>query len=98
LVHEMGLEALRADVESEFESIRHGVLRLPEEEIRRIEAYFAPPPFETLPEEDPAFDAALAADPAFARWVNHNIHPHKVPGYASVTIALKPIGGTPGDA
>ena len=27
-----------------------------------------------------------------------NTEPHRVPGYAMVTISLKPIGGTPGDA
>ena len=35
---------------------------------------------------------------AFAAWHDINVAPHKVPGYAIVTISLKPIGGVPGDA
>ncbi|ADZ71954.1 nitrite/sulfite reductase [Polymorphum gilvum] len=98
LVHETGLDDLRADIESEFEKIRHGVLRLPEEEVRRIEAYFAPPPLEVLPATDAAVEARRVADPAFARFVEHNLNPHRVPGHVSVTISMKPIGGIPGDA
>ncbi|MEM8921618.1 MAG: nitrite/sulfite reductase, partial [Pseudomonadota bacterium] len=32
------------------------------------------------------------------RWAEVNLNPHKVPGYASVTISLKPLGVAPGDA
>ena len=38
------------------------------------------------------------SDPDFALWVDRNCHPHKQPGYVSVTISLKPVGGIPGDA
>src|SRR5690606_40478272 len=31
-------------------------------------------------------------------WLDNNLHPHKQPGYASVTVSLKPVGGAPGDA
>jgi sulfite reductase (NADPH) hemoprotein beta-component len=34
----------------------------------------------------------------FAAFVNTNVHAHKVPGYAVVSISLKPIGAPPGDA
>ncbi|WP_321499421.1 nitrite/sulfite reductase [Breoghania sp.] len=97
LVHETGIEALRADIEAEFEKIRHGVLQLPAEEVRRIEAYFQPPAFD--PSANGArYEAKRAGDPAFAAWAERNVHPHKVAGHASVTISLKPIGGVPGDA
>ena len=97
LVHETGIDELRGDIEAEFEKIRHGVLQLPADEVRRIEAYFA------LPALDPTatsarFDAKRAGNPAFAAWAERNVHPHKVAGHASVTISLKPIGGVPGDA
>ena len=97
LVHETGIDELRGDIEAEFEKIRHGVLRLPADEVRRIEAYFA------LPDLDPAasnarFEAKRAGNPAFAAWAERNVHPHKVAGHASVTISLKPVGGVPGDA
>jgi len=35
--------------------------------------------------------------PAFAAWAKRNVHPHKVPGYAAVTLSLKKTGVPPGD-
>ncbi|MEP0232901.1 nitrite/sulfite reductase [Roseibium sp.] len=98
LVHETGLEELKADIEAEFEKIRYGVLRLPDEAVRRIEAYFAPPPLEVLAVDDAAVEARKASDPAFAQFLAHNLNAHRVPGHTSVTISMKPIGGIPGDA
>ncbi|PCH81962.1 MAG: sulfite reductase [Hyphomicrobiales bacterium] len=97
LVHETGIETLKADVEAEWERIRDGVLKLPVEEVRRIEAYFAPPQFKTLPLTDKNLEMASASNPSFARWVDRNTHAHKQSGYRSVTISAKPIGGIPGD-
>ena len=94
LVHEIGAEAFAAQVEDEWRRIRDGALKLPEQEIKRIDAYFAPPAFETRP----ATAALRAPDRAFDRWVTRNTHAHRRPGYAIVTISLKPIGGIPGDA
>jgi sulfite reductase (NADPH) hemoprotein beta-component len=98
LVHERGIDAIRDEVEAEFASIRHGALDLPAEERERIAAYFAPPDFEDLPIEAGRLTRALGEDPDFAAWIERNIHQHRVPGYASATISLKPIGGVPGDA
>ncbi|WP_029058449.1 nitrite/sulfite reductase [Stappia stellulata] len=97
LVHETGVETLKADIEHAFEEIRHGVLRLPQDEIDRITDYFAAPAFAAGADAD-ALDRATAADPALAAFVERNLQPHKAPGYASVTISLKPIGKAPGDA
>jgi sulfite reductase (NADPH) hemoprotein beta-component len=94
LVDALGVEAFTAQVEEEWQRIRDGALRLPDEEIRRIQAYFAPPAFDTRPAKAPIH----APDPTFDRWVTRNTHAHKQPGYAIVTISLKPIGGIPGDA
>src|SRR6185503_2501762 len=74
--------------------IRDGALKLPAEEIRRIEAYFAPPAYESRS----AKASLRAPDRAFDRWVTRNTDAHRQPGYAIVTISLKPIGGIPGDA
>ncbi|MEH0071444.1 nitrite/sulfite reductase [Pannonibacter sp. Pt2-lr] len=98
LVHETGLEELKADIEAEFEKIRYGVLRLPDEEVRRIETYFAPPALEPRNAVSAKVEARVAGDTAFARFVAHNLNPHRVPGYTSITISMKPIGGIPGDA
>jgi sulfite reductase (NADPH) hemoprotein beta-component len=98
LVHESGMENIAEQVEAEFEANRNGVLRLPEEEVRRIAAYFAPPAYDERPATSTALEAARRADPAFDLWVRHNLSDHRVPGYGIVTISLKPIGGVPGDA
>ena len=50
LVHETGMENIGKEIEAEFEANRHGVLHLPEEEVRRIAAYFAPPAYKTRPD------------------------------------------------
>ncbi len=48
--------------------------------------------------DDPGFRAAIADNRAFANWVKRNVFPHKVPGYAIVTLSLKKTGVPPGDA
>ncbi len=98
LVHEVGAEKFTEMVEDEWQHLKDGPLELPRGEIERIEAYFAPPPYETLPAETPAFEVKRLEDPGFARWVRTNVAPHKVPGYAIANISLKPEGGVPGDA
>jgi sulfite reductase (NADPH) hemoprotein beta-component len=99
LVHQIGADEMRRQVEAEFSEIKaHGALTLPAEEIARIKAYFAPPPFEALDAKSPGTDQFAAATPAFAAWLSTNTHAHRQSGYASATISLKPIGGIPGDA
>ncbi len=98
LVHEMGAEAFTELVEEEWRQIADGALRLPEEELRRIEAYFAPPAFEALDDDPPALALARDNDSAFAAWLRTNAKPHKAPGYAIVDLSLKRIGDVPGDA
>ncbi|GLQ08962.1 sulfite reductase [Devosia yakushimensis] len=98
LVHEEGLETIKGQVEAEFAEVRGGVLTLPSEEVDRITAYFAPPSFKAQPATkiDVAYQSII--DPAYGRWLDHNINSHREAGYASVTISLKPVGGAPGDA
>ncbi len=99
LVHQIGVAEMRRQVEAEFaETKREGVLALPQAELDRIAAYFAPPSFATLPARSEALERARAADGAFAAWVTQNTAAHKIPGYAIVTISLKPVGGIAGDA
>ncbi|MEI9932862.1 MAG: hypothetical protein WDM89_20575 [Rhizomicrobium sp.] len=67
-------------------------MQVPQEELDRIDAYFAPPAFEAFSDEMPEGDAG------FRNWVKTNVVQHRAPGYAIATISLKPIGGVPGDA
>ena len=98
LVNSLGIDAFRDEVEAAWAEVRQGDLRVPEAEIARIGAYFAPPPFEGLPTRSEAFDRANLGDAAFARWARNNVKPHRVEGYASALISLKPLDGVPGDA
>ena len=99
LVHETGEEEMRRMVEEEFAKIDASeMLTVPQTEIDRISAYFAPPVFETLPADSQAFMQAQADDSDFARFVRANVVAHKQDGYAIINISLKPIGGVPGDA
>ena len=99
LVHETGEEEMRRMVEEEFAKIDASeMLTVPQTEIDRISAYFAPPAFETLPADSQAFMQAQADDTDFARFVRANVVAHKQDGYAIINISLKPIGGVPGDA
>ena len=98
LVHETGADEISRQVEEEWERIRHGALKLPQGEVERIREYFAAPATLTALPPSPALAIERARDPEFDAWVERNTHPHRVAGHVSVTISLKPIGGTPGDA
>lgn len=99
LVTETGPEEFTRLVEEEYAAQQSSEkIALPQAEIDRINAYFAPPAFADKPATSEAFERAKAADPAFANWAKVNLHPHKVAGYTSVTTSLKPIGGLAGDA
>lgn len=98
LVKALGGEAFAKQVDEEFECIKDGPSRLIQEEVDRVAAFFSAPAYETLPANSAALEAAKAANPAFANWVKRSVSAHKVPGYVSVTLSLKPTGIAPGDA
>ncbi|PWR23484.1 nitrite/sulfite reductase [Zavarzinia compransoris] len=97
LVHEMGLDKYAAAVDEEFARIR-GTVKLPETEIERIKAYFAPPAYETLPATSAGHEAKRFEDRGFRDFTRTNVHAHKQPGYAIVSVSLKANGIAPGDA
>lgn len=98
LVHEIGAEEFTRRVEEEFARLDGPSVNADPAEVARIAAYFAPPTYEALPAVSRVLEATKATNPAFARWVEVNTAPHKAPGYAALTISLKPIGQAPGDA
>jgi sulfite reductase (NADPH) hemoprotein beta-component len=97
LVATLGAEEFGRQVEAEWALIDAARVDLPDTELARVRGYFATADFETLPPVSKAFEAAKTADPAFARFVRNNVHPHKKAGYAIVDVSLKAIGETPGD-
>jgi len=98
LVATLGAEEFARQVDAEWALIDGARIDLPDTELARVRGFFAAAHFETLPPVSKAFEAARTADPAFARFVRNNIHPHKQAGYAIVDVSLKTPGETPGDA
>jgi sulfite reductase (NADPH) hemoprotein beta-component len=91
-------EKFLEEVEAEWAHLKDGPSTLTEEEVRRVEDRFTRPQYETLDGDDAGHLARLAAEPAFSGWAKRNVHPHKAPGYAAVTLSLKKTGVPPGDA
>ena len=94
LVKERGPEKFREEVEAEWAQIKDGPATLIAAEIERVAARFTRPPYERLVDQDLS---RLSSLPAFAAWAKRNVQPHKVSGYAAVTLSLKKTGVPPGD-
>jgi sulfite reductase (NADPH) hemoprotein beta-component len=97
LVKERGQERFRQEVEAEWAHLRDGPSTLTGKEVERIEGRFTRPKYLQLSATDAGLERALASDRGFANWHKRNVHPHKVPGYAAVTLSLKTTGVPPGD-
>ena len=97
LVHSLGIEKMREEVEAEFAAMAKDKLELPEAVVAAIRAQFSPPPYADAAGDDAILQRLTAAEPAFARWVKYNTHAHRRPGHAIVCISLKPPGKPPGD-
>jgi len=98
LVHETGEGEFARQVEAEWAELKSGELKLPESDIRSIEAYFAPPALVARPEGDEVIRLARLDSRSFSEWLDQNVIAHRHPDYAAVTISLKGIGEVPGDA
>ncbi|MES2422687.1 MAG: nitrite/sulfite reductase [Pseudomonadota bacterium] len=93
LLHEIGPDEYRHQVEEEFAAVKGLGLDPPRAELERITSHFGAPDFDANASTD-----LDRSDPDFAVWLDQNVKAHKQPGYAIVNISLKPIGGIPGDA
>ena len=77
-------------------------LLVTEDQVRAMAAHFEVPP-EHVPTPQQAAEAAEAArraagDPAHARWLERNVHAHRLADHRVVTLSLKRPGRAPGDA
>jgi sulfite reductase (NADPH) hemoprotein beta-component len=98
LVHELGVEVFAKEVEAEWQSIKDGALALDPAVVAEIAGRFRYPDYQRLDDSTPELTGARKADRQFDAWVGNSVANHKTPGYAIVTLSLKPEGGTPGDA
>ncbi len=98
LVHELGVEAFSKEVEAEWRAIKDGALAVDDAAVADIAGRFSYPRYERLDDMPRALEAAREADRRFDAWMDNSVANHKEPGYAIVTLSLKPEGGPPGDA
>jgi sulfite reductase (NADPH) hemoprotein beta-component len=98
LVKELTPEEFRKQVDAEWAHLKDGPGKLTAAEVSRIEARFTRPQYQQLDALSVQYTQALARERGFANWAGRNVHPHKVPGYAAVTLSLKKTGIAPGDA
>jgi sulfite reductase (NADPH) hemoprotein beta-component len=97
IVNQMGIDKYRELVDREWELIKDSPLNVPDEELERIDAYFAPPAYQHLEDRNHELECLRREDARFDRWYESNVVAHKVPGYAIVNLSLKAPGRAPGD-
>ena len=97
LVQSLGAEEFARQVEEEWAYLKDGPSTLTQAEFDRVAAFFTAPDYAPQADGDVALARHTQDDKAFARWVARCTHPHKVAGYAAVTLSLKKHGLAPGD-
>jgi sulfite reductase (NADPH) hemoprotein beta-component len=98
LVKALTPEVFAEKVEAEWAHTKDGPATLTQQELDRVAAHFSAPSYEQFAGDDQSYLAQRSQDKGFDNWALRNVHPHKVPGYASVTLSLKPTAVAPGDA
>ena len=91
-------DGFRDEVETEWTDVKDGPATLTLAEVERVTGRFTRPAYEKLERLSSGYVLALGRDRRFAAWARRNVHPHKVPGYAAVTLSFKRTGVPPGDA
>jgi sulfite reductase (NADPH) hemoprotein beta-component len=99
LVRAVTPEVFTQDVENEWQHLKDGYNKLTRAEIERAKSFFSEPAYEKLDASaaQTQVDALAADNVAFRKWLQRNVIGHRVPGYAAVTLSLKPTGVAPGD-
>ena len=97
LVRAMTAEGFKAKVDAEWAQLKGSPSTLSEEVIGRMAAHFEPSPYPRRPDAAEALAAQRLRNPAFNRWVRHNVSPHKQDGYAIAVLSTKETGTPPGD-
>jgi sulfite reductase (NADPH) hemoprotein beta-component len=98
LVKDLTPAGFRDAVEAEWQHVKDGPATLTAGEVTRIAGRFMRPAYEKLEPLSSSYVLAVGRDKRFAAWARRNVHAHKVPGYAAVTLSLKKTGVPPGDA
>ena len=86
------MKNFRDEVEAEWAQLKDGPATVTWAEPRRIESRFTRTQYERLAEVN-----YPDTKTPFTAWCKRNVHAHKQPGYAAVTVSLKKTGVPPGD-
>lgn len=96
-------EVFAERVETEWQQIIAGqgdeATQLTEREIERVKRCFTLPDYQQFDgaAENAELQTQAADNLPFSRWLSRNVRDQKQPGYAAVTLSLKPAGVAPGD-
>src|SRR5690606_22597604 len=99
LVRALTPEVFAQKVEDEWQHLKDSNSKLTQAEIERAKSFFTAPAYETIDNNaaQAVVDGQAADSVAFSKWLQRNVREHKIPGYAAVTLSLKPTGVAPGD-
>jgi sulfite reductase (NADPH) hemoprotein beta-component len=97
LVKALGADEFRRLVDVEWDQIKNSELKVDAAEFAHIQSFFAPPAYDAGAASHSLTGASLSKDRDYARWTEHSLIPHKVPGYAIVPLSLKTANRPPGD-
>ncbi|HEY2979222.1 MAG TPA: nitrite/sulfite reductase [Burkholderiaceae bacterium] len=90
------IDAVRAEFKNILERDAEGAAHIiPQAEFDRVARYFVDP--QDVRPTAGGFSAPNDAPVAFKRWLERNVHGHRVSGYRAVTLSLKRPGQAPGD-
>ena len=98
LVKALTPEVFAERVAAEWQHTKDGPTTLTEDELNRVAGHFSAPAYDSFSGDDADYLAKREAEKGFNNWAMRNVHAHKVPGYAAVTLSLKPTAVAPGDA
>lgn len=98
LVKALTPEVFAEKVAAEWAHTKDGPATLTQQELDRVAGHFSAPAYEQFSGDDADYLAKREAEKGFNNWALRNVHAHKVPGYAAVTLSLKPTAVAPGDA
>ena len=92
-------EVFAKKVDEEWQHLKGNPTTLTQAEVERNKRFFTRPPYKVVDATDADKTVAQRASEsvAFSKWLQRNVREHSVPGYAAVTLSLKPTGVAPGD-
>lgn len=98
LVKDLTPAEFAAQVEAQWQRVKGGPDAVTEAQLNRIAGQFSWPEYDAPTVDDTGKEEKLARNNRdFAKWLRTNVHKHKIPGYAAVTVSLKATGAAPGD-